>query len=58
MTPNNIAINYEYLMTNLAVDQSVTEMYVGTELAPGGYGWIIPRGNRSANVGIGIRTSY
>ncbi len=58
MTPNNIAINYEYLMTNLAVDQSVTEMYVGTELAPGGYGWIIPKGNRSANVVIGIRTSY
>ena len=58
MTPNNIAINYEYLMTSLPVDQSVTEMYLGTEFAPGGYGWIIPKGNRSANVGIGIRTSY
>jgi digeranylgeranylglycerophospholipid reductase len=58
MTPNNVAINYEYLMTNLSVDQSVTEMYMGTELAPGGYGWIIPKGNNSANVGIGIRTSY
>ena len=58
MTPNNVAINYEYLMTDLSVDQSVTEMYLGTELAPGGYGWIIPKGNRSANVGIGIRTSY
>lgn len=58
MTPNNIAINYEYLMTDLSVDQAVTEMYLGTEFAPGGYGWIIPKGNRSANVGIGIRTSY
>jgi digeranylgeranylglycerophospholipid reductase len=58
MTPNNVAINYEYLMTNLAVDQSVTEMYMGTEFAPGGYGWIIPKGNDAANVGIGIRTSY
>lgn len=58
MTPNNIAINYEYLMTGLSVDQSVTEMYMGTDFAPGGYGWIIPKGNRSANVGIGIRTSY
>jgi digeranylgeranylglycerophospholipid reductase len=58
MTANNIAINYEYLMTDLSVDQSVTEMYMGTEVAPGGYGWIIPKGNRSANVGIGIRTSY
>ena len=58
MTPYNVAINYEYLMTNLSVDQSVTEMYMGTEFAPGGYGWIIPKGNDSANVGIGIRTSY
>jgi len=58
MTPNNVAINYEYLMTNLSVDQSVTDMYMGTEFAPGGYGWIIPKGNNSANVGIGIRTSY
>jgi len=58
MTPNNVAINYEYLMSGLAVDQSVTEMYMGTDFAPGGYGWIIPKGNRTANVGIGIRTSF
>jgi digeranylgeranylglycerophospholipid reductase len=58
MTPNNIAINYEYLMTELPVDQSITEMYMGTQFAPGGYGWIIPKGGHSANVGIGIRTSY
>ncbi len=58
MTANNVAINYEYLMTDLSVDQSVTEMYMGTEVAPGGYGWIIPKGGSSANVGIGIRTSY
>ena len=58
MTPNNIAINYEYLMTDLHVDQTVTEMYMGTEFAPGGYGWIIPKGGNSANVGVGIRTSY
>ena len=58
LTPNNVAINYEYLMTDLSVDQSVTEMYMGTQFTPGGYGWIIPKGNGSANVGIGIRTSY
>jgi len=57
-TPNNVAINYEYFMTELGVDQKVTEMYFGTEFAPGGYGWIIPKGNQTANVGIGIRTSY
>lgn len=58
MSPNNIAINYEYLMSDIAVDQSVTEMYFGAQFAPGGYGWIIPKGDRSANVGIGIRTTF
>ncbi|HUK28297.1 MAG TPA: NAD(P)/FAD-dependent oxidoreductase [Candidatus Acidoferrales bacterium] len=58
MTANNVAINYEYLMTNLGVDQKVTEMYMGMKFAPGGYGWIIPKGDNSANVGIGIRTPY
>jgi digeranylgeranylglycerophospholipid reductase len=58
MTPNNVAINYEYLMSELSIDQTVTEMYFGSQFAPGGYGWIIPKGNQSANVGIGIRTSY
>lgn len=58
MTPNNVAINYEFLISDLTVDQSVTEMYLGTGLAPGGYGWIIPKGNNSANVGIGLRTSF
>jgi digeranylgeranylglycerophospholipid reductase len=53
-----VAINYEYLMSELRIDQTVTEMYFGSQFAPGGYGWIIPKGNRSANVGIGIRTSY
>jgi digeranylgeranylglycerophospholipid reductase len=58
MTPNNVAINYEYLMSDVTIDQTVTEMYFGSQFAPGGYGWIIPKGDRSANVGIGIRTSY
>jgi len=56
--PNNVAVNYEYLMSELGIDQNVTEMYFGTDFAPGGYGWIIPKGNRAANVGIGMRTSY
>ena len=58
MTPNNVAINYEYLMSGLGADQKITEMYFGKELAPGGYGWIIPKGRDTANVGIGIRTSF
>lgn len=56
--PVNVAVNYEYYMKNLNVDPTVTEMFMGNDFAPGGYGWIIPKGNGTANVGIGIRTPF
>jgi digeranylgeranylglycerophospholipid reductase len=43
--------------SNVDVDPGVVEMVFGGRAAPGGYGWIIPRGDREANVGIGIRRS-
>ena len=33
-------------------------MYVDLDFTPGGYAWVIPRGDGEANVGIGIRVSY
>ena len=33
-------------------------MYVGSNYAPGGYLWIFPKGDRSANIGIGISGKY
>ncbi len=57
-SPMNYAINLQYLMDNIDIDPSVTEMYMGTKYAPGGYAWIIPKGDRIANVGTGIRTPY
>ncbi len=56
--PMNYAINLQYLMDNINIDPKVTEMYMGTKYAPGGYAWIIPKGDRMANVGTGIRTPY
>lgn len=44
----------QFLMTNLAVDPTVTVFYLGNEVAPEGYLWIFPKGNGMANVGIGI----
>lgn len=57
-SPMNYAINLQYLMNNIDIDPKVTEMYMGTKYAPGGYAWIIPKGDRIANVGTGIRTPY
>ncbi len=56
--PYSIATNMEYLMSDLPCEQDVAEMYMDPRYSPGGYGWIIPKGNGRANVGIGVRTPY
>ena len=56
--PYSIATNMEYLMSDLSCEQDVAEMYMDPRYSPGGYGWIIPKGNGRANVGIGVRTPY
>ncbi|MEA1993925.1 MAG: NAD(P)/FAD-dependent oxidoreductase [Euryarchaeota archaeon] len=44
---------YQYEMTNIDI-RSAVELYFGRVYAPGGYVWIFPKGENSANVGIGI----
>lgn len=44
----------QYLMTDIDIEPGVTVFYVGRDVAPEGYIWIFPKGERSANVGIGI----
>lgn len=39
------------------VDSSVVEMYFGGKVAPGGYAWVIPKGEDIVNVGFGMRRS-
>jgi digeranylgeranylglycerophospholipid reductase len=51
---NEVESCAQYLMTGLDIDESYTHFYLGREIAPGGYAWIFPKGNGSANVGIGV----
>lgn len=44
----------QYLMTGIEIDSAATVFYLGTEIAPEGYVWVFPKGERTANVGIGI----
>ncbi len=49
---------YQYSMTDCNVqDESKLEIFVGHEKAPAGYIWIFPKGERKANVGIGLKGS-
>jgi digeranylgeranylglycerophospholipid reductase len=39
-------------------DPHMLELYMGNEIAPGGYIWVFPKGDKLANVGIGTRYNY
>jgi len=48
----------QYEMAGIEIDQpdwnEFIHTYIGNEIAPRGYVWVFPKGNTTANVGIGI----
>ena len=54
----DMAVSTQYRMTGVDSDEYATEMYFGRKVAPGGYAWIIPKGEGVANVGLGLRRVY
>ncbi len=54
----DIASSVQFEMVNVDIDPDRIEMYFGNEIAPGGYAWIFPKGEKIANVGIGVRKPY
>ncbi len=53
-----LGICLEYEMVDVLIDADAAEMYFSAKFAPGGYAWIIPLGQDTANVGVGVRASY
>jgi digeranylgeranylglycerophospholipid reductase len=54
---SDLSPSLQYVMTGGEVDSSVVEMYFGGSIAPGGYAWLIPKGEGFVNVGFGMRRS-
>jgi len=52
------AICFTTIMENVNVDENSVQMYFGKEYSPGAYAWIIPKGDQTANVGLGIRKRF
>lgn len=52
---HDLSPSLQFVMENADVDPSVVEMYFGGRVAPGGYAWIIPKGDGDVNVGFGMR---
>ena len=42
----------QYLMTDVDVNPRICQYHIGWSLAPGGYAWVFPKGDRQANVGL------
>jgi geranylgeranyl reductase family protein len=52
------AICFTTIMENINIDENSVQMYFGKEYSPGAYAWIIPKGDQTANVGLGIRKRF
>ncbi len=52
--PKDMMSCFQYRMSNIDFDPEYTHFYLGS-MAPGGYLWIFPKGDDSANVGLGIQ---
>ncbi len=44
----------QYLLYHDSIREGVASFFTGSRFAPGGYGWIFPKGKGIANVGVGV----
>jgi digeranylgeranylglycerophospholipid reductase len=47
----------QYLLAGVDVEEGKLEFYFGHSVAPGGYAWVFPRGEGTANVGLAVAPS-
>ena len=48
---------YQMVLSGIKYETSWAHFYLGNSIAPGGYVWIFPKGEYTANVGLGIQVS-
>ena len=48
----------QFVVDGFEGDEKTVYMFLGKKISPGGYAWIIPKGNGIANVGIGFRHEF
>ncbi|MEE2708809.1 MAG: NAD(P)/FAD-dependent oxidoreductase [Gemmatimonadota bacterium] len=54
----DLEVTTQYLLDNVKTDKGYCEFFLGNEVAPGGYAWIFPKTEDTANVGIGVSGRY
>ncbi|MEM3851508.1 MAG: NAD(P)/FAD-dependent oxidoreductase [Methanomassiliicoccales archaeon] len=56
LAPRDVDSCYQYTLVGVDIDRRYTDFYIGS-IAPGGYIWMFPKGDDTANVGIGVQMS-
>jgi len=57
MTDKEIHVAAQVVMSGIDVELGFPEFHIGRKVAPGGYAWVFPKGDKWANVGLGINPS-
>jgi digeranylgeranylglycerophospholipid reductase len=57
LKPGDIEVCAQFLVQDQGIDDEHCEFYLGNDIAPGGYVWAFPKGEKLANVGIGLQGS-
>ncbi len=51
-------VGFQYLLGGIQLDPTLCEYHVGAPLAPGGYVWVFPKGEDTANVGLVLSANH
>ena len=54
MSLNDLDSACQYLAGNIDIDERIISLYLGNDIAPGGYAWIFPKSKNTANIGVAI----
>ncbi len=54
LRPRQVHSAIEYLVEGDSFPQDRLELFLSREQVPGGYGWMFPKGGKTANVGVGV----
>ena len=57
LDPGDICTCFEYTLAGANVSPDYCDFYFGSNMAPGGYVWMFPKGGNVANVGLGLLLS-
>ena len=48
----------QFTLSDIPIDSDTCDFYFSSQFAPGGYAWVFPKGQRMANVGLGVSGNY